>query len=146
MPSEIGYCVLCMLLCCKQKRAYEVRIRVWSTYVCFSDLPAIQVVADDAGLDPVRLNLACQRPLGDLGGLVRPDKASFASQPAGYLRPAPHLRARLRARYRAGLAPQALLVGVSWSSRNTATGPPTPPALPALRPLITAPCLPPLSP
>lgn len=84
--------------------------------------PAIRFVVDSASLDPAALQLACQRPLGDLGALVRPDKASFASQPTGYLRPDPQLRDRLRQRYRAALGPQDLLVGVAWSSRNAANG------------------------
>src|SRR3546814_5425789 len=92
-------------------------------------------------MDPVRLNLACQRPLGDRGGLVRPDKASFASQPAGYLRAEPHLRDRLRARYRAGLAPQDLLVGVAWSSRNAANGRAKSLALADMAPLFSEPGL-----
>lgn len=84
--------------------------------------PTIRVVADDAALDPARLGLACQRPLGDLGGLMRPDRASFDRQPRGYLRAEPALRDRLRQRYRAGLAADDLLVGVAWSSRNATYG------------------------
>ncbi|WP_370152710.1 tetratricopeptide repeat protein [Ferrovibrio sp.] len=85
--------------------------------------PGITVVADDATLDPASLRLACQRPLGDLGGLLRPDAASFARHPQhGHLQVDTDLRDRLRQRYLGDAAPGDLLAGIAWSSRNRAYG------------------------
>jgi tetratricopeptide (TPR) repeat protein len=103
--------------------------------------PAIRIVADEPGLDVAALGLACQRPMGDLGSLVRPDQASFAGQPQGYLQADAALRDRLRQRYRASLDADGLLVGVAWSSRNAMYGGNKSIALADMAPLLSEPGL-----
>lgn len=84
-------------------------------------LPGVTVVAEDATLDVKALNLSCQRPLGDVGELCRPDVASFAHHPPHYLKADTGRVEALRKRYRAS-AGNRPLVGVSWNSGNPATG------------------------
>lgn len=82
--------------------------------------PGIEVITHDDKMDVGALRLACQRPLGDIAELCRPDAASFAHHPANYLKADPERVAELRARYR-GLGGR-FLIGISWNSRNPNTG------------------------
>lgn len=86
--------------------------------------PTLTVVADDATLDPVALELRCQAPVGDMAALLRPDAAAFARQPVAYLKADPARRAQFRARYAEhnGAEGGKLLVGLSWASRNQRAG------------------------
>src|SRR3546814_7666739 len=64
-------CVLSLLLFCKQKTAYGMRISDWSSDMCSSDLlvpgdPAIAILGDQAteeSLQALRQQLGLDRPL-----------------------------------------------------------------------------------
>jgi tetratricopeptide (TPR) repeat protein len=98
--------------------------------------PTITVVADDDTLDPHKLGLACQCPVGDLAALLRPDAAAFAQHPVAYLKPDPERRAMFRARY---AEPGRLLVGLSWASRNRIAGRRKSLSLAAMAPILREP-------
>ncbi|MFN4310538.1 MAG: tetratricopeptide repeat protein [Ferrovibrio sp.] len=81
--------------------------------------PGLEVLANDSVLDVSALRLACQRPFGDLGAVLRPDVQSFASHPRAYLKADPQRRTVFRQRYASG---DRLLVGISWNSNNRRAG------------------------
>lgn len=76
--------------------------------------PMVQVVLDDATLDPVALGISHQCPIGDVASHLRLDDADFSSHPTGYLKADPARQKALRAAYlRDGVT---TLAGVSWAS------------------------------
>jgi len=83
--------------------------------------PGIRVVARADRPDPVLLapEVGAQIPQGHLGGLLRPDPASFQRGPASWLAADPGRTAALRTRYRewSGGRP---VVAVAWKSVNVA--------------------------
>ncbi len=83
-------------------------------------LPGIEVVAHDDKMDVASMGLVCQRPLGDIAELCRPDAESFSRHPACYLKADPQRVSELRAKYAS--LPGRYRIGVSWNSRNPNTG------------------------
>lgn len=87
-------------------------------------------------LDVAELNLACQRPFGDLGAILRSDPQSLAHHPRNYLKADVGRREMFRARYASG---HKLLVGTSWNSNNLRTGSSKSVALEDMLPLLHEP-------
>lgn len=85
--------------------------------------PTIEVVGRQSPPNKRTLseNVGAQAPLGDLGGILRPDRRAHRMLPARFLEPDPVFRENLRAKY-ARLFPGKFLVGVSWRSLNPQMG------------------------
>ncbi|MFN4274849.1 MAG: tetratricopeptide repeat protein [Ferrovibrio sp.] len=81
--------------------------------------PGIKFRPNNEPVDVAALKLVCQRPFGDLGGILRPDAESLAHHPRNYLKADPERRQIFHQRYVSG---RDLLVGISWNSRNLRTG------------------------
>lgn len=81
--------------------------------------PGARIVPDDDSLNSAVLGLACQRSIGDVAMLRRPDIASFDQHPAAYLKADPDRTANFAARYR---QPGKRLIGISWASHNPRQG------------------------
>ncbi|MBX7199587.1 MAG: tetratricopeptide repeat protein [Rhodospirillaceae bacterium] len=81
--------------------------------------PGAEIFDRDLTPDELR-GIDFQSPVGNLGEWLRPEIAAFPAH-AGYLRPDPDLRDRLRAKYTAA-ANGKLIVGVSWRSAAPVNG------------------------
>ncbi|MFN4165195.1 MAG: tetratricopeptide repeat protein [Ferrovibrio sp.] len=99
--------------------------------------PGIEFRPNNEPMDVAALKLVCQRPLGDLGAILRPDAESLAHHPRNYLKADPERRAAFRQRYASG--DRNLLVGISWNSRNLRTGSSKSVALDDMLPLLREP-------
>ena len=75
--------------------------------------PGAEIVSRDLTPEELR-GIDFHSPIGNLGEWLRPDIGAFPTH-AGYLRPDPGLRDRLRTKY-ANAAHGKLIVGVSWRS------------------------------
>ncbi|MEL3890902.1 tetratricopeptide repeat protein [Ferrovibrio sp. MS7] len=100
-------------------------------------LPGIDVAARHPGFAPRSEGITRQIAAGDLGALLRPDRAAFPVR-SRYLAADPARVRHFRAKY-AELARGNKLVGIAWRSSNAAQGPYKSLALDDFAPLLRQP-------